>query len=668
MKKYLFLLLITVASYSQTTVTKKLKINDNVKQNTATRVIVQDSITKELNWVPKTSVSGIPTGGSTGQVLAKSSATDYAMVWTNQAISAGYTSVLKHQVKANVAINKGQAVYAIPTQDGTNILVGLASNATESTSSKTMGLLDATVAANGFANVVTEGLLTGLNTNTATIGDPVWLGTNGNLIYGLANKPHAPNHLVFIGIVTRVSANNGEIFVKVQNGFELDELHDVDLKTTVPVNGHVLGYNGTLWVNKTIAGWLGFTPENVANKSTSTSLGTSDTLYPTQNAVKTYADAKVADAINDGTTTIAPSQNAVFDALALKQSTSAKNQINGYAGLDSTGKIQSSQLPALAISDTYVVASQAAMLALTLAETGDVAVRSDLNKTFILKGDDPSALADWQELLTPTDSVSSVFGRTGAVTASSGDYNTSQVTENTNLYYTNARARGAVSLTTTGSSGASTYSSSTGVLNVPNYTLSGLGGVPTSRTITINGTSLDLSANRSWTVSANVEPLEINTTEKTVWNNGKGNVSTNTSFGEEALNSNATGNANTVYGASALKSNTIGVYNDAIGVFAGAFDVNFSNVTNSSYSVFVGSFTKPLLDGQTNQIVIGHNATGAGSNTVTLGNTSIVKTVLRGTINTDSIPVFADNAAATAGGLLVGDQYRTSTGQLMVRF
>jgi hypothetical protein len=64
---------------------------------------------------------------------------------------------------------------------------------------------------------------------------------------------------------------------------------------------------------------LGFTPEDVANKSTDGTLAAnSTTLYPSQSAVKTYADAKVADAINNGTTTIAPSQNAVFDALELK--------------------------------------------------------------------------------------------------------------------------------------------------------------------------------------------------------------------------------------------------------------------------------------------------------------------------------------------------------------
>jgi hypothetical protein len=175
-------------------------------------------------------------------------------------LPAGFTSTVKHAVKAGVALTKGQAVY-VTGADGTNMIVGKASNASEATSSKTMGLIETTLSINGIGNVITEGLLTGLDTTgAAAAGDPVWLGTDGNLIYGLTNKPYAPAHLVFIGIVTRINANNGEIFVKVQNGFELNEIHDVDLKTTTPINGHILGYNGTLWVNKTIAGWLGFTP------------------------------------------------------------------------------------------------------------------------------------------------------------------------------------------------------------------------------------------------------------------------------------------------------------------------------------------------------------------------------------------------------------------------
>ena len=75
----------------------------------------------------------------------------------------------------------------------------------------------------------------------------------------------------------------------------------------------------------------------------------------------------------------------------------------------------------------------------------------------------------WDKIDGIANEVLSVFGRVGAVVAASGDYNTSQVTENTNLYYTDARARAAISLTTTGTSGVSTYNSSTGVLNIPNY-------------------------------------------------------------------------------------------------------------------------------------------------------------------------------------------------------
>lgn len=95
--------------------------------------------------------------------------------------------------------------------------------------------------------------------------------------------------------------------------------------------------------------------------------------------------------------------------------------------LDSNGKLDTSVLPALAISDTFVVASQTAMLALT-AEIGDIAIRTDLNKSFILKTTGASTLANWQELLTPTSPVQSVAGKTGAVTLTSSDVGLGNVT------------------------------------------------------------------------------------------------------------------------------------------------------------------------------------------------------------------------------------------------
>ena len=88
--------------------------------------------------------------------------------------------------------------------------------------------------------------------------------------------------------------------------------------------------------------------------------------------------------------------------------------------LNGSGKLADSVIPSIAITDTFVVATQAAMLALT-AQVGDVAIRTDVNKSFILQTSPATALANWQELKTPTDVVSSVNGQTGAVTLGGGD-------------------------------------------------------------------------------------------------------------------------------------------------------------------------------------------------------------------------------------------------------
>jgi len=105
------------------------------------------------------------------------------------------------------------------------------------------------------------------------------------------------------------------------------------------------------------------------------------------------------------------------DAVSLGYLTGQKGIANGIAELDGNGLVPTHHLPALAISETFVVASQAAMLALS-AQIGDVAVRTDVNKSFILTATPASTLANWQELLTPTDAVLSVDGSTGAVSLS----------------------------------------------------------------------------------------------------------------------------------------------------------------------------------------------------------------------------------------------------------
>jgi hypothetical protein len=125
-----------------------------------------------------------------------------------------------------------------------------------------------------------------------------------------------------------------------------------------------------------------------------------------------------------------------------------------------------------------------------------------------------------------------------------------------------------------------------------------------------------------YNTASGVEALYSNTT-------GDGN----TANGYAALYSNTTGDTNTANGYLALYYNTTGTNNIAVGKNAGTYITGgVTNNTVTDNSVFLGQNTKALASGQTNQIVIGYDATGLGSNTAILGNSSITKTQLRGDV------------------------------------
>ena len=155
--------------------------------------------------------------------------------------------------KAGQAINAGQVVY-VTGASGTNVIVGLAQANTESTSSRTIGVCESNLALNATGYVITEGLMTvSISSATALVGDPIWLSgtTAGGMLFGAANKPVYPYHVVYLGVVTRKTGNTiVEIYVKVQNGFELDELSDVLI--TTPLANQALVRNSDKWINRAL--------------------------------------------------------------------------------------------------------------------------------------------------------------------------------------------------------------------------------------------------------------------------------------------------------------------------------------------------------------------------------------------------------------------------------
>jgi hypothetical protein len=197
-----------------------------------------------------TSVSGtapITTSGTTAITVG----IDQAAITANSATNA---SVLRAYVKnsTGTTLNKGQVVY-VSGADGANALISLSSASTEAGSSKTLGLLSQTLTTGQHGYVIENGLLVNIDTSAATAGQAVWLGnTPGSFVFG--SPPAEPSHSVYLGVVTRVQSNNGEILVKVQNGYELDELHDVSAAS--PSDGDIIQYktSSSLWTKSSVAG------------------------------------------------------------------------------------------------------------------------------------------------------------------------------------------------------------------------------------------------------------------------------------------------------------------------------------------------------------------------------------------------------------------------------
>ena len=180
-----------------------------------------------------------------------------------QCIGTSPNSLISYVTNAeSVAITRGQAVYAFGGV-GDRIKVKLAYNTGDSTSAQTIGLvLSASIGANQKGFIMMQGLLDGLSilpTSTWADGDPVYLGSTAGAI--TKTKQYAPNHLVYLGFVTTASNGAaGRLYVRPQNGYELDELHNVQAQS--PNNNDTIYYDSSVsqWKTASLATILGYTP------------------------------------------------------------------------------------------------------------------------------------------------------------------------------------------------------------------------------------------------------------------------------------------------------------------------------------------------------------------------------------------------------------------------
>jgi len=225
-----------------------------------------------------------------------------------------------NKVTPNTTLTKAayQAVRVSGAQ-GQRLAVALAQANNDANSADTIGLVTETIATNQEGFIITVGQIENINT-TGSLQGETW--ADGDVLYlspttaGAITKvkPTGNGHIVVIGYVEYAHANNGKIYVKVMNGWELDELHDVSI--TSVANNDALIYESatTLWKNKSIATALGYTPANAATTLTingvTFDLSTSRT-FTVGSVTGSGASGQVA--YWDGTTSQAGSNNLFWD-------------------------------------------------------------------------------------------------------------------------------------------------------------------------------------------------------------------------------------------------------------------------------------------------------------------------------------------------------------------
>lgn len=268
-----------------------------------------------------------------------------------------------------VTISKGQVVYLF-SATGNRASVKLAYNTGDATSAKTFGVAAEDIAANGIGLVRCVGVLDGLNLGSYTAGDTLYLGaTAGSLT---ATKPYAPNHLVYVGLVERANNGNGQLYVRVQNGYELDEIHDVQINNGTLANGQTILYDAatSLWKNANLTAGTGVSITNGASSVTITNTGVTSVTGTSPVASSGGATPAISLASGYGDTQNPYASKTANNFLAAP---------NGSAGVPTFRAIVAADIPTLNQNTTGTASNVTGTVAIANGGTGATTQQTAIN-------------------------------------------------------------------------------------------------------------------------------------------------------------------------------------------------------------------------------------------------------------------------------------------------
>ena len=204
---------------------------------------------------------------------------------TDVELQLGQENLAKVYNGTGSTITKGSVV-AVSGAQGQRPSVVLADADSEALSAPTLGIAAEDIANGAEGFVCTFGLVRGLNTSAFTAGAAVYLSQTAGAF--TATRPSAPAHTVFLGWVISINASSGELFVNINNGWELDELHNVLI--TSPASGNTLIYDASVgvWKNANLTAGTGISVTNGAGSISLANTGVTS-LAGTANEVEVSA-------------------------------------------------------------------------------------------------------------------------------------------------------------------------------------------------------------------------------------------------------------------------------------------------------------------------------------------------------------------------------------------
>ena len=295
--------------------------------------------------------------------------------------------------ETGATLTKGTVVY-INGASGNKATVTKALASGDTTSAQTIGLIFADISNNNNGYAILAGDIVGLDTSAFAAGAQLYLSSTTAGAY-TSTKQYAPNHLVYIGVVTRSHVNQGSIEVRIQNGYELDELHNVSAQS--PSNGQTIIYNATtsLWEKANLTAGTAISVTNGAGSITVANTGVTSAVAGTGISVSgatgavTISNTGVTSVT--GTSPVASSGGATpaislasgygdtLNPYASKTANYVLAAPNGSAGVPTFRAVVAADIPTLNQNTTGTASNVTGTVAIANGGTGQTTQQTALN-------------------------------------------------------------------------------------------------------------------------------------------------------------------------------------------------------------------------------------------------------------------------------------------------